>query len=132
MFAYAVERCIRFPPQNSSAEAIVVYTQAVAVFIEALGIGLTNAKAAQENKERNRNAASLCWSVPWQDLELLASPIPHAKPSAHGLAITQGELYRFRGVNKPIGDWIKGFERWDVLAFDGSPSTVEHCIIKIS
>jgi hypothetical protein len=158
-FTYKIERCIPFPPQNADLEADVLYGQALAVFIKTLRIGLTNAKALQDNKDKNEFATSLCCSPPREGLRIISSPIPHARPTE--LKISQGELFAFDGVDGSVEEWIKKLwkdgmeeikdeededeeekdeeeeedekkEYRGVLLFDGSFAAGDDCIVKIS
>jgi hypothetical protein len=132
VFSYRIERSVSFPSQNRGSEAAEAYTEAIAVFIRTLRIGLANAKAILENKESNEDAVSLCCSPPREDLYLLASPVPFAKPSTRGFTITQGELYKFAGVDVSLEKWIRGIGESHVLLFDSSSPNLEDCIVKVS
>jgi hypothetical protein len=133
MFQYNIDRCILFPPESSEKEEEkAAYTKALAIFIKTLRIGLTKTNEVKENKKLRTGAVSLCCSPPRGDLQLVASPIPLAKRSMHGLKIAQGELYQFLAATVSVEDWIRNIEKKTCIVLDGSPVDGASCIVKVS
>jgi hypothetical protein len=131
-FQCRIDRCVRFPPENSAKEEEAAFTQALAVFVKTLRIGLTNAKILIANKDNGTMAVSLCCLKPVKDLQLIASPIPLAKRSTHGITITQGELYRFQRDPGSVEGWIRAIEKKLVVFFGNPPTDWKTLLVKLS
>jgi hypothetical protein len=135
-FKYAIDRCINFPPANASEDEVVrAHTQAIAVFVKTLRIGLTFAKNLLALESEGKGAVTLCCSRPPSDLRLVASPIPTGLGTKAGeLTVSQGELYDYVGLDEDIRltEWISSVPCIRALVFGESQSKMSDCLVKIS
>jgi hypothetical protein len=106
LFGYRVGRCVTFPLNEAVDKANSSYKEAIAIYIKTMRIGLERAFDVRERMNENKVAVSLCCSQLRGDLQLLASPIPHARPASE-MTISQGELYRLGNISGSIEEWLK-------------------------
>jgi hypothetical protein len=130
-FGYSVGRYIRFSSEELEDEASC--KEAIAIYIKTMRMGLKNAVAVQANISNNAGPISLCCCPPRRDLQLLASPIPHAQRSS-GMRINQGELYKFDPSPFRLIPWLKDLERKPnhVVVFDWMQLGMRPYTVKVS
>jgi hypothetical protein len=133
-FRHHVGRCVRFSSDEVLDEASSFYKEAVAIYIRTMRIGLEHAITMRANMNAGKGAVSLCCSPPRPELQLLASPTPHAQQT-NGMRICQGELYKLEGVN--VDGWMKGLVDPSLFSeltcqFPESLPTVRNHIVKLS
>jgi hypothetical protein len=132
-FGYNVGRCIRFSANEVLGLALSYYKEAIAIYIKTMRLGLERAITVRVNMSNNVGAVSLCCSPPRQDLQLLASPIPHVRPATR-VAISQGELYKLEQITGSLETWLRDLEerRNLVAVFTQKPLDKGPFIVKVS
>jgi hypothetical protein len=130
-FRFKVTRCVDLPKDNKTTEADALYTQALAVFIKILSVGLSYAIELDGNPAKS--AVTLCCSPSHPDLDLFASPIPCAN-GHRGTTIHQGELHKF-SANRSISiqEWVNEFgESWEASIFTNPQTSMSDSLLKVS
>jgi hypothetical protein len=137
-FKVSLGRCVRFP-ENKDFEGHAVksskptnednYMEAVAVYLNALTIGLEHGAAILN--ARIRKPCSLCFQESTKQLRLIASPIPCAAKDA--FTIGQGELFEvIDAANTSLSPWLRSFVDRRKHIFCDAACTMEDCLVKIS
>jgi hypothetical protein len=137
-FKVSLGRCVRFP-ENKDFEGHAVktskptnednYMEAVAIYLNALTIGLEHGAAILN--ARSQKPCSLCFLESTKQLRLIASPIPCAVKGT--FAIGQGELFEvINAKSTSLSQWLRTVVDNRKHIFCDPARTMEDCLVKIS